>query len=714
VSLPISPNQPEEAPGPLGYLITTPYALMSFELEEQFLDDVKDLSNQASSLLTSFSGDHGTLNINWLDQLQALNQSSNGSIGLFCLLHNPSTSPCSDTPGDPSQGGGALLDTVAVNALQKLLLAGAVNPGVSISAALQQAWTQALQEPSAQRWPALTPCQQAGLRDAYVEQKLGNIAISYPSTIGPNTILDGLLEWQVTDISFEVDINRTQVVTTLAITGPNDVQCVIDLPKVSGKAWLETYPGPTYWIVLAVDAVSCAFLGIGCALLAEAILVGLFLALNIAYLSVDLGSPHVVIDTSLQPDQNQVLWPTPAVSVTANTSVLIVNVVPPNLATIAGLIVSAVASWTNLVPNLIATQLQSQLAGLFHDLGLRFPLAESPVMDQFAGSEASGASNSYLDAISQEDPAYSQLNPSEEMITAEDQLTYRFRSLVTAPSSPPAFPQQVSADGVDEPCHLYAGFGISQNYLNLLINQLWQTGYFRFRLPTTGSDSVAALAAAVESAVPGLHLGDPALLHAQLSPDTSPRLLLTEHDALAGRNYAAVHFDDLRLWLTDGVRGKPASRLIEFRFGAQMPGQIAFGAPSSGQIDITKVNPNRTFDIYYDLTAITLDPAVQSVATYGPAVASVTDAALPALQSTFTALVRGMLVGNQAAWIPRQPGDPITIQRFPLGGDNWIICQLNVARGNLYAQLGLGGTLLGFDFQDLSCAAAKFLLALSG
>jgi hypothetical protein len=376
--------------------------------------------------------------------------------------------------------------------------------------------------------------------------------------------------------------------------------------------------------------------------------------------------------------------------------------------------VAAVVNWTNLVPDLIAPQLQSRLSGLFHDLGLRFPLAESPVMDQFTGSEASGASNSYLDAISLEDPSYSQLNPSEEMITAEDQLTYRFRSLVTAPSSPPAFPTGIiiGTGPFQWPCHLYGGFGFSQNYLNLLINQLWQTGYFIFRLPATGTDSVAALAAAIEAAVPGLDLGDPAQLHAQLSPDTSPRLLLTEHDALAGENYAAVHFDDLRLWLTDGSKGKPASRLVEFRFGAQMPGQIAFGAPSSGQIDITQVNPNRTFDIYYDLTAITLDPAVQSVATYGATVASVTDAALPALQSTFTALVQGMLAGNQAAWIPRQAGDPITIQRFRLGGDNWIICQLNVARGNLYAQLGLGGTLVDplVHLDDLTCAAAQGLL----
>jgi hypothetical protein len=714
VSLPITPNQPEEVPGPLGYLVTTPNALVSLELEQQFLDDVRVLSNQASSLLTSFNGDHGTLTINWLEQLQQLDQSSGGTKGLYCLMHNPSTTPCSDAPGDSSQGGGALLDTVAVNALQKLLLAGAPNPGVTISAALQQAWAQSLQAQKAQRWSTLTLCQQAELRDAYVEQKLGNIAINYPNTIGPNTILDGLLEWRVTDISFEVDINQTEVVTALAITSPNEVQCVIDLPRVAGKAWLDTYPGPTYWIALAVDTVSCAFLGIGCELLAEAVDVGVLLALNIAYLGVNFGSPHIVVDNSLQPDQSQVMWPTPVVSITANATVSVIDAVPPNLGTIVGLIVSAVGSSTNLVPHLIAGQLKNALAGLFHDLGLRFPLAQDPVTDQFADSEASGASNDYLDAISQENPQYSQTNPSEQMITAEDQLTYRFRSLVTASSSPPAFPQQVSTEVGDRPCHLYAGFGISQNYLNLLINQLWQSNYFVFPLPATGGGGAAGLAAAVESAVPGLHLGDPAKLHAQLSPDTSPRLLLTEHDALAGRNYAVAHFDDLRLWLTDGVRGKPASRLIEFRFGAHMPAQIAFGAPSSGQIDITKANPNRTFDLYYDATTITLDPAVQSVATYGAAVATVTDAALPALQPIFTDLVAGMLVGNQAAWIPRQAGDPVTVQRFPLGGQNWIICQLNVARGNLYAQLGLGGTLLGVDIQTLTCAEAKIVLALLG
>jgi hypothetical protein len=153
---------------------------------------------------------------------------------------------------------------------------------------------------------------------------------------GAHRFPGGLLEWQVTDISFEVDINQTQVVTTLAITGPNEVQCVIDLPKVSGKAWLDTYPGPAYWIVLAADAVSCFWLGAGCGLLTEAIEVGVFLALNIAYLSVDLGSPHIAVDASLQPDQSQIMWPTPAVTVTANASVTVLNAMPPNVGTIVG------------------------------------------------------------------------------------------------------------------------------------------------------------------------------------------------------------------------------------------------------------------------------------------------------------------------------------------------------------------------------------------
>ena len=711
MSLPITPDQPPESPASSGYLLTTPDALVSFELEQHLLDDIMQMANEASMLLTSFVGDSGTFNINWLAQLQALNQSSDGRTGLYCLLHNPSTAPCSDTPGDPSQGGGALLDKVAVSALKKLLVANAPSPGVVISAALQQAWTQALQAAAAQRWDALTLCQQAAIRDAYVEQHLGNIAISYPSTIGPNTILDGLLVWEVTDISFKVDINQKPIVTTLAIAGPNHVQCVVDLPKMSGQAWLATYPGPLYWEALAASAITCAWLGIGCTLLAEVIEVGVFLAVNLDSLDLDLGSPHIVADLSLQPNASQVLLPTPSVSVTADTSVIILSALPPTVGTIVALIVSVVASFTDLVPDQIASHLQQALGDVLTRLAWRFPLAESPVTDQFVSSEASGVANTYVDAISAEDPHYSQANPSEEMITAEDQLTYRYRELVSAPTSPPAFPDQISFHSL--PCHLYAGFGVSQNYLNLLINQLWQSGYFALPLPATGSDSIDALAAALLTAVPGLQLSPAAELQARLSPDTSPRLLLTEHDALAGQNYAVVHFDDLRLQLSDGGRDKKrATEVIEFRFGAQMPAQIAFGAPSSGTLDITRVNPERTFDIYYDLSSITLDPAVQSVATYGPAAASVSDAALPALQPIFMTLVGAMLAGNQAAWIPRQAGDPVTLQRFKLGGGNWVICQLNVARGNLYAQLGLAGTLLSLDFSTVTCAEAQAVLEL--
>lgn len=706
MSLPIAPNQPEQGPSPQGNLVTTPYAVVSFDLEQQLLDDIKLVVNQASGLLTSFSGDGGTVNINWLAQLQALSQASAGATGLFCLFHNPSTSPCSDAANDPSQGGGALLDITAVNALQNLIAGGAASPGVTIPAPLQQAWTLALQATAGERWAQLTACQQAALRDAYVDQRLGSLAISYPSTIGPETILDGLLEWQVSDVSFEIDINRTDVVKQLAITSPNLIHCVIGLPNVSGKAWLVTNPTLLYWEVVGFLGVGCWFLGFGCELLAEAIDVGVFLALNIDYLSLQFGSPQIVTDVWLQPDASQVMWPTASVSISADPEVLVLDVVPSDAGIILGLIVSAVASFTDLLPDLAAAYLTSALQGILQDGGMRFPLAESPITDQFASSEASGLADDYLDAISQENPAYSQTNPSEQMIRAEDQLTYRFRELV------PAFPPNFGGSAV--PCHLYGGFGISQNYLNLLINQEWAADYFAFGLPPGGNDGISALAAALEAAVPGLQLGEAHLLTAELSPDTSPRLLLTEHDALAGRNYAVAHFDDLRLWLTDGEKGRPATQVIEFRFGAQMPAQVSLGTPSSGQLDIVQINPTRGFDIYYDLASITLDPAVQSVATYGATVAGVTDAALAGLQEIFATLVQAMLARNPAAWIQRQPGDPITLQRYPLGQSSWVVCQLNVARGNLYAQLGLASPVLDIlsIIDTLNCDFFKGVLGI--
>ena len=268
---------------------------------------------------------------------------------------------------------------------------------------------------------------------------------------------------------------------------------------------------------------------------------------------------------------------------------------------------------------------------------------------------------------------------------------------------------------------------ISQNYLNLLLNQLWQAGYFSYTMP---APLLAQFVSGIETAANISLAGKK--LQGFISPDTSPRLLLTEHDALAQTGYAIAYFDDLRTCITDGVTAgevaPPGSVIIEFRLGAFMPAHLGFGlppAPGSGNLlDIMRVNPNavgsrppeRSFDIYYDLANITLNPSVQSVAGLGTLAAKVTDAALPALQGEFQSVISGMLATNDAAFIPTLPNTPITQQYYPFSSvsansnatqANWFVTQMLVSRGNLYVQFGLASPLFALNIATLTCAQAQ-------
>jgi hypothetical protein len=706
MTLPITPDVPEEGSSDNGCLVATTAVLLSFEFEQAFADDLKFLINQASRRVKQFKGSHGTLTFNWLGQLQAFTQSTND--GLFCLLHNPPAALC-DNSDPTTQGGGALLDILAQNNVQSLCTNGSLG-GLKVSSTLQAAFNQAIMAPPAQRFAQLTPCQQVELRQDYLSQKIGTIDVSYQSTISSSTILHGLLMYSVNNISFEIDINNTQIVQDFTV-GKNDIHLHASLPKFSGKAWLETSPGPTFFEAIAASTVGCLFLGVGCNVVAQVAIVAIFLTAGVDYVTLNLNDPAVDVHVTLKPDAQQRLLPTLVARVTADVKPIILDI-PPTFQFIADPILSAVFTNNTAALDEISLQLTKKLQGLLSDQGWSFPLPALPVPDQYVQSAASGLASQFLDAISEEDPSFSASVPNVWLISSEDQLTHRFRDIA------PQFPASVNLANLalgTVPAHFWGGYGISQNYLNLLATSLSQSDGYKLELSQA---QLQALVVAIGVPVPSSQLNE---LSGHLQPDAPPRIFLTPHDAAAGNGYAQAHFDDLRLCLTIGKRDMPAEQVIEFRFGAQMAAEVAFGSlnSSTNQLDITKSNPTRLLNLYYDLANITLDPAVQSVATLGSTFAAVTDNTLPQLQNVFSALVAGMLV-NDTAWIPRQQGDPGNLQRFPFGNSTWYVCQLLPVRGNLYLQQGIGGIAWTILPQlakppnqgGLSCQGAKTLLAL--
>ena len=452
--LSIIPVDPEETRGtPQGYLITTSYAPVSLDIEQTLLDDIKTYVNQACSLLTSFRGIGGTFNLNWLDQLKDKRVASNGTQGLYCLLHNPASSPCSNAANDPSQGGGALLDTMALNALQGMQ-AQSLALQLNVSPALLAAWTASLPN-SPQASQPLTPCEWAAVRDAYVEQKLGNIAIPYTNSISGTAL--GLLNWTVSDIAFLIDLFGAPLITDLTISGSNQFTCTLSLPDISGPARFTSSPTAQYFIGLEIGAIACAEFHVGCVLVQEAEEVALFLGLNIASIEIDCTHPTITTTVSLQPDNLLVLRPEVNVAFSPKPTVTITTGTPPFLNTIVFAIISVVLSNANLIQDHVRTSLQKAIQQIIDQANLRFPLAEGPIQDLFQDSAASGLASNYLDAVSEPAIIMSQNNQSEQIIRAEDQLPFRFRDLILHPPNPNlAFPKTVN---ILFQCHLYGGLG---------------------------------------------------------------------------------------------------------------------------------------------------------------------------------------------------------------------------------------------------------------
>ncbi|HVY76235.1 MAG TPA: hypothetical protein VG890_15505, partial [Puia sp.] len=573
-------------------------SLVSTDVDQKALDDIRWLANATTKRLTGFSGSGGHIDIDWLAQFatNAAALAGGPGSGLFAIMRDPTNHL-------------GLLDKLAIKNVQQLLAAGTITTDLDFSAqpGLLLNVSTALGLATDQRWDSLNNSDQFALVELYVEQRLAHLKLSYPSSTGWQTVFHDLITFELTDIDFDININNKAVITTLDFDS-DSIHLVIGLDDVSGKAWVIRSATALYWGLVAVSWLGCFFVPLLCTLAAALTAVGIFLLMDIAYLSIDLS--NLMIDSHIRfvPNGAGVLQPDVSLALTANVNVFYMSVIPDGVHQIIALIITAVANLTSIVLNTIQSQLQDKLNSFVkNDLNLSYPPAFGPVPLAGLSSQSVFApdDNLYLEAglnaglFGITSPFITQV----EKDVMQNLLVFRqeFKSSFTDPVA--AYNATTLLNWAQKPDFLniaryYFGSVISQNFLNHYVYTLWRTGDFNYDFTQAEATKIFEL---IQPYFPEFKRVNPANVHAHLWPATSPRTVLTPYPASQGQYYAATFMDDLRLCIEIGENQKRIKdNRIEFLFSCEAFTELGFGGRVPGKtLDILKVT-DRVFDIYFD------------------------------------------------------------------------------------------------------------------
>jgi hypothetical protein len=689
-------------------------AQVATDTDQVLYDDLRFIINNVFSRLSSFAGSGGTLNVNWLKQWANSSKVVQGQDGLYCLMRDPMD--LSQNP--PYLGGNGLLDTLAENKARAAMMNGTITSlGLSIPPALLSQVTMALGQTPNQRFDSMSATAQAQLRELYLTQLLGQFTVTYPTSTPSSTVFYGLMNVELSDIEFTLNINNSQPMTSLNVDN-NAIRTHFALPSVSGDANIARWPTGLYWAVLGASGLACFFLPFLCFLLPFVAAVGAFLLSDYAYVNVEIDNFTADSTISFHPDANQVLRPQAVFNLDGNVTVWYISYIPTGLQQLAGFVYSLVASHTNFVMNTIESDLQGSINGLLTGtLNLSFPPQFGPVPIVGISSSTDGILNDYL---------YLQAGIDAAIVGISAPYITQVASDVETPLIAGRLQSTYDASG-HPMTRGYGGFVISQNILNYYVNSIWRNGAFNYALSAIETKKV------VQSLPASLHLGQ-AILQVHLWPAVTPRTVLTPYGDYKQKTYAATFFDDVRLCLSViDQTGASLGSTLELQFAAEAFTQIGFGAVDMSEnppkLDIIRVNSS-FLDLYFDLTRLRvrlIHSEVQGLQTTGPLFASLTVADLPHLQAAMLMSLRYALNTRDDQFIPSPPGDP-TLQQYPIPGAT-IDFHLKPNRGNIYAWVGITGTpvqspinpatyyygLLAlfpngqFDVSTMNCVAGKLL-----
>ncbi len=678
-------------------------ALLANLIDEKLLDDIKYIANGITRRLTGFNGNNGDLPLTWMDQFKAHADtlaSSDPGGGLYDLLHDENPTG----PGNLQKLG--MLDKLAVSSLGKLLANGNHLLSLGLPASLQTVVDNVIADGSVaaeDRFSSLPPDKRGLLVDAYVFKGIGTIDLTYPSSTGAISIFYDLLNVKLNDIDFDIRINNNAVFSTLDFDA-DSIHLVIDLPDASGRAWVSRWVTGRYLAVTGISVIACIFFPFTCFLMDMAILVGIFIGLDLAYVSIDLKNLSVDSHIRLVPNPANVLQPDVQLTLDADVSATYISVVPTGIHQILSLIYTIVMDTTDLVINTIESQLQDQLNKfLKEDLKITYPPQFGPVplagisnavefaaddrgyVEQALNAGLMGVINPYITQID------SIVKPN--ILILRDQYKTDFTDPVDAFTSAGSLLGWVSAD-MTNVARYYLGTVLSQNFINDYVYVLWRQLLFNY---TFSPDETAKLFHMLKHAFPWTNRLEDKQVEAKLWPAVPPRTLFTPKPASEGSFYATTFFDDVRICFAFQQDDKRKPNTMEFAFAGQAATEIGFGGldKEAGRLDLLKIN-DRVFDIYFDLDTVgvhVIHPEVQyfAFADIKPSV-NFDYTPLDVLQEMLRQGLEYSLALRDNSFIPRNPGDPMYIQRYPLGNDALqLIFSLVPFRGNLYVSKGLGG-----------------------
>lgn len=704
-----------------GCLPATYGSQVASEFEQQLADDLRFVVNQISSRLSGFSGTGGNLRIDWLDQFKDFSDGLTDGDGLYCLLRDE-PDPVSTDP-EEQLGGNGLLDAQIERMARALLvnssasditsvpvpagsfsLAGQLILPAPLAASISGILSDTAIDPG-DRYDSLAADDQRDYRELYLTQKIGSVDLNYPASTGTQTIFHDLLKFRVDNIEFDIRIDNSEVIETFTV-GNNSIHLLVRLPNASGSAFTTRWPSTLYWVVLGVSGIGCLFVPALCALLPFVAAVGAFLLLDAAFVSIEFSDIEADINIDFAPDANGVLQPNTVFTLDMDTSVFYASVIPTGIHQILSAIYSIVGSHTDLILNLIESQLNSKVNDFVqNDLRLTYPPQFGPVPLVGLSSFAGGIDEDHLYLEAELNAGLlGIINPYITQVDTD--INARLLDYRT---------EFQSADATRSLRH-YKGFVLSQNFINHFIHILWRLGEYNYVL---GVDETRKVMETLRERLPDL--GEYEHVHAHICPVVSPRLVLTPCGVERESSYMTCFFDDIRLCLATG-RGKKERCILELQLAAKVTAELGFGGlnQETGQLDIIKIT-DRFMDIYFhnsDIAVQVIHPETQGYADIGKCFDAFNCEHLASLQPLLREAVFWMLQSRDARAIPRDDDDTILQQTYRFSGQFFKFV-FWVHRGNLYAHVGFGGSSLMlfpggvFPIDDLDCPTAQTLLELA-
>ena len=662
-------------------------AQIAMETDQIFYDDLRFFINNVVSRLSSFSGSGGKLTVDWLNQW-ANSPNVQGGVsgldGLYCLMRDPMD--LSQSP--PYLGGAGLLDKLAETRSRAAMLDGSITSiGLSMPPGLLSQVIAAVG-----RFDSMDPVAQAELRELYLTQLLGQFVVSYPTTTPSSTVFYGLMNVQLSDIEFGLNINYSQPMTSLAVDN-NAIRMHLALPSVSGDANVARWPTGLYWAVLGASGLACFFLPILCVLLPFVAAVGLFILSDYANVNVEIDNFTADSTISFQPDPNQVLRPQATLQLDGDVTVWYISYIPTGLHQLASIVYSLIGSHTNFVINLIESQLRDSINTLLtKTLNLSFPPQFGPIPIIGISTLTDGSPNDYL---------YLQAGLNAAVVGVSAPYVTQVASDVEKPLIEGRLQSTYDADGHPK-TRAYGGFAVSQNLINYYINSIWRHNAFNYALSAAETKQIA------------LHMPRPfdlgqAILQVHLWPAVTPRTVLTPFGEYKQKTYAATFFDDVRLCLSlVDAAGASLGSTLELQFAAEAFTQFGLGAVNMSAVPpkLDIIRASTTFlDLYFDLKRLRvhlIHPEVQGLQTTGQFFSNLTVANLPQLQAVMLMALGFALKTRDDQFIPSSTGNPM-LQQYAIPGAT-IDLHLKPSRGNMYVWVTITGTpkvLLGHVYHGL-------------